>query len=373
MGVTQRLGTIPLAIFTDASNNIGIGGSPSGSYKFEVTGSGNYSTSLYAKQSYLNTTSAGYNNPSLLINSQSGVSVVLQAIADSSGRLIRFYNSDFNNSNTGTDVRMGFADGSGNTSFNMQVYTAGETAAGNLILQPSYGYVGIGTSTPASRLFVSTTAGATKAYDDLSKTNIMVFDNTSMAAGVGGSITFGGYKTAQTAGGNFAAIDGVKENGTAGNEAGAFRIWTANSTGVFGERMRIRSDGIILSLPTYNNTTGNAANVQIGTAGEFQRSTASSQRFKENIIDWDGNGLDTILSLKPKTFTYKEDYYSCPDRQFLGLIAEEVAEVSSFLADFENEDGTGQVENVRYANIVVPLIKAIQELSAKVSALENKS
>lgn len=38
MGLTQKLGTIPLAIFTDASNNIGIGGSPSGSYKFEVTG-----------------------------------------------------------------------------------------------------------------------------------------------------------------------------------------------------------------------------------------------------------------------------------------------------------------------------------------------
>lgn len=42
MGLTQKLGTIPLAIFTDASNNIGIGGSPSGSYKFEVTGTGRF-------------------------------------------------------------------------------------------------------------------------------------------------------------------------------------------------------------------------------------------------------------------------------------------------------------------------------------------
>jgi hypothetical protein len=46
MGVTQRLGTIPLAIFTDASNNIGIGGSPSGSYKLQVTGASLFTGAL---------------------------------------------------------------------------------------------------------------------------------------------------------------------------------------------------------------------------------------------------------------------------------------------------------------------------------------
>jgi hypothetical protein len=139
------------------------------------------------------------------------------------------------------------------------------------------------------------------------------------------------------------------------------------------ERMNIANDGIItLSSVVYNNTTAGAANMYIGGTGILYRSTASSLRFKENINDWNENGLDTILALKPKTFTYKEDYYSCPNRQFLGLIAEEVAEVSSFLADFENEDGSGQVENVRYANIVVPLIKAIQELKAEVDILKAK-
>ena len=43
-----------------------------------------------------------------------------------------------------------------------------------------------------------------------------------------------------------------------------------------------------------------------------------------------------------------------------------------YLADFENEDRTGQVENVRYAFIVVPLIKAIQELEERIKQLENK-
>ena len=62
---------------------------------------------------------------------------------------------------------------------------------------------------------------------------------------------------------------------------------------------------------------------------------------------------------------YKKDYYDKADVDFLGLIAEEVAEVSTYLADYENEDRTGLVENVRYANIVVPLVKAIQEMNTK--------
>lgn len=154
--------------------------------------------------------------------------------------------------------------------------------------------------------------------------------------------------------------------------------WTLMTINAAGTAMfRVRNDGLFMtgtaSLSPINNTTSSAANANIGAAGDLRLSTASSQRFKDNIQDWNGNGLETILALKPRTFNYKADYYKHPEVEMLGLIAEEVAEVSPYLADFENEDRTGQVENVRYANIVVPLIKAIQELSAKVSALENKS
>jgi hypothetical protein len=143
---------------------------------------------------------------------------------------------------------------------------------------------------------------------------------------------------------------------------------TTDSAGV---RLKV-SGGIIGCLDVYNNTTGVAANMQIDSNGFFSRSTVSSLRYKENIKDWNGNGLDTILALKPKTFKYKKDYYNKADIDFLGLIAEDVAEISPYLADYENEDRTGQVENVRYAFIVVPLIKAIQELKAEIETLKNK-
>ena len=151
-------------------------------------------------------------------------------------------------------------------------------------------------------------------------------------------------------------IEGMRLNGS-GN------VLIGTETDSAGVRLKVVG-GIIGCIDVYNNTTGVAANMQIDANGFFSRSTVSSQRFKENIVDWEG-GLDVILSLKPRTFKYKKDYYDKADIEFLGLIAEEVSQVCPYLVDYENEDRTGQEENVRYANIVVPLIKAIQELQAK--------
>jgi hypothetical protein len=46
MGLTKNLGTLAQGVFSDSSLNIGIGGAPSGSFKFEVTGSGKVSGQL---------------------------------------------------------------------------------------------------------------------------------------------------------------------------------------------------------------------------------------------------------------------------------------------------------------------------------------
>jgi hypothetical protein len=138
------------------------------------------------------------------------------------------------------------------------------------------------------------------------------------------------------------------------------------------EYFSVRGDGYLKSPTTYNNTTASPNYLSISTSGFFERYVASSQRYKEEIKDWDVNGLDIILALRPRTYKYKKEYYNKADVDFLGLIAEEVAEVNTYLADYENEDGTGQVENVRYATIVVPLIKAIQEQQAIITSLQEQ-
>ena len=46
MGKTNQLGVLADVFTSDASNNVGIGGSPSGSYKLEVTGTAKVSSTL---------------------------------------------------------------------------------------------------------------------------------------------------------------------------------------------------------------------------------------------------------------------------------------------------------------------------------------
>ena len=105
------------------------------------------------------------------------------------------------------------------------------------------------------RLTISNTGAATfqsvNAKVNTGGWHLLVQDNTSMAAGVGGGIQFNGYKTGTSAQGVYAAIDGIKENGTSANELGAFRIWTSNGTNL-AERLRITSAGNV----AINNTTG---------------------------------------------------------------------------------------------------------------------
>jgi hypothetical protein len=60
MGLTKNLGTLAQGVFSDSSLNIGIGGAPSGSFKFEVTGTGKFSGALTGTSAtFANTTALG--------------------------------------------------------------------------------------------------------------------------------------------------------------------------------------------------------------------------------------------------------------------------------------------------------------------------
>jgi hypothetical protein len=100
--------------------------------------------------------------------------------------------------------------------------------------------LGIGTSSPQTKLDVS----QANAKSATGVWQIQTFDSTSQTTGVGGGISFSGYKTAQSSFEVFAAIDGYKENSTAGNAAASLRFHTQVSAGSgLVERMRIDSSG----------------------------------------------------------------------------------------------------------------------------------
>jgi hypothetical protein len=125
-------------------------------------------------------------------------------------------------------------------------FTAPSGTAGNAItftqamtLNAS-GNLGVGTASPATRLDVQ----QTNAKSATGVWHIQTFDATSATTGVGGGISFSGYKTTTSALEVFAAIDGYKENSTGGNAAGALRFHTQVSSGAgLVERARIDTSG----------------------------------------------------------------------------------------------------------------------------------
>lgn len=130
----------------------------------------------------------------------------------------------------------------------------------------------------------------------------------------------------------------------------------------------VRNDGKILTgaaaASPYNNTTANAANMFVDSAGELYRST-SSARYKTDIQDAT-HGLSDVLALRPVTYKGLND----GDTVFGGLIAEEVD--AAGLTEFVAYDEQGRPDALHYGPMVSVLIKAIQELTARVAELEGK-
>lgn len=129
----------------------------------------------------------------------------------------------------------------------------------------------------------------------------------------------------------------------------------------------IRNDGLIntgsKTTSPYNNTTASAANVFVDSGGILYRST-SALKYKTDIKNAT-HGLADVLNLRPVTYKGLND-----ERRVGGLIAEEVE--AAGLTEFVFYDSEGNPDALHYGNMVSLAFKAIQDLNAKVKALEAR-
>ena len=117
----------------------------------------------------------------------------------------------------------------------------------------------------------------------------------------------------------------------------------------------------------------------------------SDERVKNNVID-NNIGLDFVNSLRPVSYQkahpseWPEDIREnrwkrdkkpedWTPKTEVGLIAQEVkTAITDADLDFQLHNTTSVgVEHLKYNALVVPLVKAVQELSAKVAELEAKA
>jgi hypothetical protein len=269
----------------------------------------------------------------------------------------------------------------------------------------SDGKVGIGTTSPAQKLEIAETTNVT---------NIQLLSNTSNGAAATSAIYFRNdaanpvsYIVQNSSGNTTLAganslnigtngaypvsfltsatermrIDSAGNVGIGTTTAGDVRLFSKGSStsthySILGQNSSsvtcfgVRNDGYIFTGTAanspFNNTSGAAANCVIAGDGILYRST-SSLKYKEQIEDM-LYGLDKVMELRP--VTYKGKAQADGEKRFGGLVAEEVHDAG--LLEFVQYANDGTPDALAYGNMVALAFKAIQELNAKVEALQAR-
>lgn len=172
----------------------------------------------------------------------------------------------------------------------------------------------------------------------------------------------------------FAGTEGSAKSFYAGESAGAFYFKNITDTGgavVFRNSANtdtaVFNGGGAIQFPNIS-TTASAANLYVdnGASNNLLRSTSSS-RYKHDVVDISPADVAAALQLRPiqyRSLAQADD----PDRQHLGLIAEEVAAVDKRLVAF---DAAGRPDGVQYERVGVLLLGLLQQHEKRIAKLEG--
>jgi len=292
----------------------------------------------------------------------------------------------------------------------------------------SSGNVGIGTSSPISKLTVlgagtinapetTTTGGSiqTASYGITTRTgNLELGATDALAANIGGSLTFSARYTSTNATWVTGKIAGYRETATGGVASSYLAFATTTGAGDLTERARIDSSGnLLVGTTTMQSNPGGAAvnaifnsGIVVGGSGGGVRSALTYDRINfsttqfyvlnesnsgvvltngstawasqsdertKNIIEPINDAVHKVSSLRAVIGKYKTDEDGVR-RSF--LIAQDVqAVLPEAVSASDDDQGT---LNLRYSEIIPLLVAAIKEqqaiiqsLTARITALES--
>jgi hypothetical protein len=243
-----------------------------------------------------------------------------------------------------------------------------------------YGYVGNGSSVlsgAASSDFVMRSEGAL-AFATNGNTRQATID------------TSGNLCVATTQASNMSGGVGLRGvNGSANRNTGVVVSWGASSSGLpqyagnwptsayWGIGYDSGSGGLRLGICSSDSNGWYWTGYAPVYGGAY--TNASDYRLKENVIDYNVNALSKIMALRPVMYNIipkQDDEYEPVIKTEIGFLAhefqEQVPELVSGKKDGTEADGSPRMQGIDYAKFTAVLTKAIQELNAKVTALEAK-
>ena len=282
------------------------------------------------------------------------------------------------NTVNGYEALLSITTGDSNTAVGYYALNANTTGGLNVangyqaLLQNTSG--GYNTATGGNSLTLNTTGqlntanGAQSLY-----LNTTGFYNTAVGANSLFNNTTGNYNTASgvdalynnTTGVNNTAygIKGLYTNTTGSNNTsiGYFADVTAgnltNATAIGYDAKVDASNKVVV---------GNTAVTSIG--GQVGWTTLSDRRLK-TAIQKSELGLDFIMVLNPVTYEYTAEGQN--GIRYTGLIAQEVDAAAK--GTFSGVDKNGEYWGIRYAELTVPLVKAVQELEIENGELKMEN
>ena len=296
----------------------------------------------------------------------------------------------FFNSSTGTGSSDGTYIGmNGGTSYFINK-EAGNSYLGtgdaiNLTLENG-GNVGIGTTSPNDKLEVS--GGNIRIYSTNNANHLIIKNNATGTSGVFEErIKFLGWNNNENAAiiamGNayFGQPVNVLAFQVSGSEkmrithGGDLYVGTTSTNPINGFRVLQADGGTFIQIEHPVNTSSGSdyaifrynqsiiGTIRQNGTSQVQYNVSSDYRLKEDLQDFAG------LELVSKIPVYDYKWKSSEDRSY-GVMAHELQEV---LPDaVSGEKDAEEMQGVDYSKIVPLLVKAIQELEAKIKILENK-
>ena len=158
------------------------------------------------------------------------------------------------------------------------------------------------------------------------------------------------------------AVDSGTSDGYAGyfatNTAGGYAVMYLKTGSNVSNMMFFYRDSSVVGTITTN-----------GSSVAFN--TTSDYRLKENVVtDWDATSR--LKQLKPSRFNFKADEDTTVDGFLAHEVSSIVPEAVTGEKDAVDKDGNIEPQGIDQSKLVPLLVKTIQELEARVAALEAK-